>query len=281
LALTILPAPQNIKDPIWITSAQNLLAGYLLHYFSAGLTFIEAVDEILSKPSDLHLKYVCEVTTVPAVKRYLNQMMTLKTETFGGIYLELANKLMIFVNDERLRNALSKTDLITPEDLERGISIFLNISEDKIDPWRPLVTMILNQFFKYFERRPDKNSEPVLFVFEEAPRFGKVEPVITDMPTLRSKNITMALIIQSSAQLDLIYGPAQREVIFDNCSYKAILGASDAGTQEIFSRLVGTTEIIQTGQSTSYTPDRDEERGYTVSQHTAERRVILPMNSPR
>ena len=49
-----------------------------------------------------------------------------------------------------------------------------------------------------------------------------------------------AILTQSLAQLDLIYGRESRQVIADNCSYKAILKATDADTQEYFSKLVGT-----------------------------------------
>src|SRR5512135_1687095 len=62
------------------------------------------------------------------------------------------------------------------------------------------------------------------------------------MATLRSKRITIMLIIQSLAQLDAIYGSDQRKVICDNCSYKAILQATDADSQKYFSALVGTEE---------------------------------------
>jgi len=100
--------------------------------------------------------------------------------------------------------------------------------------------------------------------------------VATALTTLRSKKITICLIIQSLAQLDLLYGPAQRRVILDNCAYKAILGASDAETQEYFSRLVGTVEATRQGQSTSYAADGDEQRGHTISQHTVDRRIVQP-----
>jgi len=116
----------------------------------------------------------------------------------------------------------------------------------------------------------------ILFLLDEFPRLGKIEPVVTGLTTLRSKKITICLIIQSLAQLDLLYGRDQRRVILDNCSYKAILGASDAETQEYFSRFVGTKEATREGQSTSYAPDGDEERGRSVSQHIIDQRVIKP-----
>jgi len=136
--------------------------------------------------------------------------------------------------------------------LEDGIDVFLSIPEDKLEQWKPLLTLITNQFLKHFERRPEQTAKPILFLLDEFPRLGKIENIMTALTTLRSKKITIALIIQSLAQLDYLYGRDCRRVILDNCAYKAILGASDAEAQEYFSRLVGTHNVIQQSISTSY-----------------------------
>jgi len=230
----------------------------------------------LSKAVEYQVKDVFVKTRSEAARLHLSQFFTLEGKTLAGIFAEVGNAVRLFATDSRVMAALSKKNTISPEDLEAGIDIFLSIPEDKLEQWKPLLTLITNQFLKHFERRPDKTAKPILFLLDEAPRLGKIEPVVTGLTTLRSKKITIALIIQSLAQLDLLYGPAQRRVILDNCAYKAILGATDADTQEYFSRLVGTREATRQGQSTSYTPDRDEERGHTVSQHVIDRRIIQP-----
>ena len=276
IAAAIIPEPANSKEPFWVQAAQNLLAGFVLHYQARGMNFVQTITEILSKPVDMHVKYVLDVTTNQAAKLHMSQFAGMEGKALAGVFGEVANHIMLFATDEHVKSALSKENIITPQDLEQGTDIFLSIPEDKLDQWKPLLTLITNQFLKHFERRPDKNASPILFLLDEFPRLGKIEAIATGLTTLRSKKITITLIIQSLAQLDCSYGHDQRRVILDNCSYKAILGASDAETQDYFSRLVGTKEIIQTGQSTSYTPDRDEERGHTVSQHVAEKRIIKP-----
>jgi type IV secretion system protein VirD4 len=225
---------------------------------------------------DLHIKYVLDVSQCEAARLYMSQFATLEGKTLAGVFAELSNHIMLFATDEHIKSALSKETTISPEDLERGIDIFLSIPEDKLDQWKPLVTLITNQFLKHFERRPDKHATPILFLLDEFPRLGKIEAIATGLTTLRSKKITIALIIQSLAQLDYLYGRELRRVVLDNCSYKAILGAQDAETQEYFSRLVGTKEATRQGQSTSYAADMDEERGHTISQHVIDRRTIQP-----
>lgn len=69
---------------------------------------------------------------------------------------------------------------------------------------------------------------------------GKIEAISNGLATLRSKKIHISLIVQSKSQLNAIYGKDVAEVIADNCSYKAILKASEPTTQEWCSKLVGT-----------------------------------------
>src|SRR5512138_2098341 len=95
-------------------------------------------------------------------------------------------------------------------------------------------------FLNHFERRHESNDTPILFLLDEFARFGKLEGIVHGLATLRSKKITICILIQSLAQLDATYGQEQRKIIADNCGYKAILRATDADTQRYFSQLVGT-----------------------------------------
>ena len=206
----------------------------------------------------------------------MSQFATLEGKTLAGIFAELSNHIMIFATDRHVKAALRKKNIITPQDLEHGIDVFLSIPEDKLDQWRPLLTLITNQFLKHFERRPENTAKPILFLLDEFPRLGKIEAIATGLTTLRSKKITICLVIQSLAQLDFLYGRDQRRVILDNCAYKAILGASDAETQDYFCRLVGTHGVTQQSISTSYLPCDTMEQGHTISEHIVEQWIIPP-----
>ena len=82
--------------------------------------------------------------------------------------------------------------------------------------------------------------------------------------------------MQSLAQLDAIYGHDERKVISDTCGYKAILGATDADTQEYFSRLVGTYDKIRTSNSKNYAPYVGLPTGKGTHTMPEEKRIIKP-----
>ena len=275
IAFAIVQKPENIKETFWIDGARNLLTGAILHFFTAKYSFIETIEAVQSTPVQSLISEIHSGENT-AARMYVNQLVDMDIKTLSGIYAELSNHIMLFATDPDIRSCLSKSDTITPEDLEKGKDIYLNIPEDKIEQWKPLLTLIVNQFLKHFERRPDEGATPILFLLDEFPRLGKIETVINGLATLRSKKITIALFVQSLAQLDAIYGSDNRKVMVDNCQYKAILNATDAETQDYFSRLVGTYDKQKKSQSANYEQYTGIGTGTGTSQTTEEKRIIKP-----
>ena len=99
---------------------------------------------------------------------------------------------------------------------------------------------MLTQLILQLERRPDRHSDeeyiqPLLVLLDGFPCWEKW----SGLTTLRSKNVTFCLMLQSIAQLDEVYGADVRRIIVDNCQYKAILNVTEPDSQEYFSELFG------------------------------------------
>jgi len=275
IVFAIIARPPDIKDPFWIEGARNILTGAMLHYYHLGYSFSEIMGLVQARPVMDLVMEVGESETQVA-RLFVNQFSGMDIKTLTGIYAELSNHIMVFATDPAIKGCLTREKNITPYDLERGFDIFLQIPEDRLEQWRPLTTTIVNQFIKHFERRPDGQAAPILFYLAEFPRLGKVEAV-NGLATLRSKKIIFCLEIQSLAQLDALYGLAQRKVITDNCSYKAILNAADQETQEYFSRLVGTYDRARISKGQSFDGgDTDILRASSLNESTEAARIIKP-----
>lgn len=278
LAMSIIPEVSGHTDPIWAHSPQQLLTAFILHHFLEGLSFVETIDRILKIPVETHITTIAEYTTVPAVQYYITPFVGYvgkDSKMLPSFFNEISRQTLLFVTDDNVKASLSKENVITPDDLENGIDIYLSIPMYLLDQWRPLTRLMVNQFLKHFERRERYNPIPILFLLDELPRLGKIEPVVTGLTTLRSRKITIALIVQSLAQFDLIYGEEQRINIFDNCDYQAILRARDAKAQRVFSEMVGTHEVKRVGSSTSY-DNNNEQRGYTTSESSGKECIMEP-----
>lgn len=278
LALSICPLPADVKDPFWIKAAQNMLTGFIVYLFGQGLSFAESMKFIKSQPVKQLIALIMKDTAPEADKARveISQFDGMDDKTLSGVFTELSNHITIFATDDNLQRALSgDKNCITPADLENGYDIYCCIPEYKIDQWKDLLGMICNQFLKAFERRADGKNTPILFLIDEFPRLGKIETISNGLATLRSKKIHIALVVQSKSQLNAIYGKDIAEVIADNCSYKAILKASEPNTQEWCSKLVGTYDKAK--KSSNYNADiMGIGKGQGTSQTTEEKRIIKP-----
>lgn len=278
LALSICPLPADVKEPFWIKAAQSMLTGFIVYLFGQGLSFSEAMKFIKSQPVKqlISLIMLDKEPGAARARAEISQFDGMDDKTLSGVFTELSNHITVFATDDNLQRALSgEGRCITPADLENGYDIYCCIPEHKLDQWKDLLGMMCNQFLKAFERRAEGQNTPILFLIDEFPRLGKIDTISNGLATLRSKKIHIALIVQSKSQLNAIYGKDIAEVIADNCSYKAILKASEPNTQEWCSKLVGTYD--KTKKSSNYNADiMGIGKGQGTSQTTEERRIIKP-----
>jgi len=277
IALALVPLPPDTKEPFWIESGQNVLTATILHYNAKGFSFLETAETILSTAPT---KLIKELRASPEreARFCVNSLADMDTRTLSSIMSELSKNIVPFVTDRNLSHALSRPKNITPLDLEYGADVFINIPEYLLKQWKNVVTLIVSQFLRHCEKRPDMTATPILFLLDEFPRLGKIEEITDGLATLRSKKITICPIIQSLAQLDMIYGAPARRVIVDNCAYKAVLNATDADSQEYFSKLVGTHEKIRTTHDLRLRPVTGFVAGKGTSKRSEEKRIIKPEN---
>lgn len=282
IALSIIPLPADTTDPYWIESAQNILTGGILYYEDMGATFSQTMDDILSEPVENLIKHIMASDILPAQK-FVSQYKGMKSETIASIATTLCNNIMVFATDPLIYDALSKdeADCFRMEDLEHS-NIFIKLPQDKITQWGKVVTLMANQLIRTLERRADqiearsKDQAPILLAFDEFANVGKIESIEGALATLRSKGVTIALFIQSIAQLDRLYGHGASSAMLDNCPYKAILNVASPKSQEHFSKLTGTFEVEKKGYSVNYDPDSGIEVGSNENFMLRREPIIFP-----
>jgi type IV secretion system protein VirD4 len=236
IANTLIPLPPDTKDTFWINQSRNILTGHLIFCFRRGATFVDALEVLVDKPIESILEHDSEDRDAA---REFRQCRNLKSEILADVMSELTTHIIPLVEDEDIRRALSKENSLTPDMLEYT-NIFIKIPEYRLDQWRELLSLIIQQFLNYFERRDESEETQILFMLDEFPRLGKLEGIAGALSTLRSKKIVICVAIQSLAQLDVIYGEKMRRVIVDNCRYTLVLNATDVESQEYFSKRYGT-----------------------------------------
>lgn len=275
IAQAIIPLKPEVTDTMWILNAQDFLTGAIIYFYNQDKNFSETMIAIkLNPPRDL-VDEIMESEDQDA-KIHMATFKGMADETLSGIYTEISNKILSFATNKSLIRALGDNkNVITPNDLENGFDVFIGIEEHLLEQWKPLVTMIVNQFCKFFERRKNDNDKPILFLLDEFPRLGRIDSVATGLTTLRSKKVEIMLYIQSKSQLDLIYGKDQAVNIIDNCTYKAILIATEPSTQKWCSELVGTYDKMKVSNSVN-ADNFGMGKGSGVTTTTEEKKIIKP-----
>lgn len=294
LANALLPLPANVPDPFWIKSARECLTGALLYYYDMNMSFIDDVSNIMTTPP-VELIAKISKSKNPITRSFVNNFIgtdNSDNKLLVGIGQEIINQLSIIVSDPRVRKALSPSDKqIQWTDL-KDCSIFLSVPEDRLEHYSPVVTMIITQLIRSLERRPEKHSvestsqNQTLLMFDEFPRLGKIEAMASAVSTLRSKNVTICLVLQSLAQLDMVYGRNTARIIMDNCSYVAVLGVNDVESQKYFAERAGTHLVTRRNTNTNYVPVREaasptspvyqQVTGYTKQESVTREYVIQP-----
>ena len=190
IAQAIIPLPHDVKEPFWIESAQILLTGAILHYHHEKKTFIETLRKIQSQNPQALIKVVTESPNDKAVL-CAKSFEGMEGKVLAGIFAEISRGIIAIVTDDEIVAALSHEEgkeVISPADLEKGDDVYIRIPEDLLRQWKNLLSLMINQFITFFERRKETpDNRPLLFLLDEFPRLGKI-PAITDaLATLRSK----------------------------------------------------------------------------------------------
>lgn len=285
IAQAIIPVPPNVQEPFWSQAAQHVLTAVILYV--CGLeehdpdtgellqgTFNQVMALIQSKPIWEVIEEISKSGNEAAIM-HINQFRNIESPADNkmliGIGAELSNRVMLFATDNRIKAAFSKDETMMKwEDLETH-NIYMKLPEDKLGQWDGAITLMLTQLIRTLERRPDKYSgencpPPVLLLFDEFPRLGKIDVIQNAVSTLRSKGVTICVIVQSIVQLDKTYGKESRQIIVDNCQYKAILNVNDPENQRFFSDMIGSVNIAKNSVSDSRGISSGEMSGSSIDE---------------
>lgn len=253
IARALVPMPADVKEPFWIKGAQDMLTAAILHYYNDNKTFIQTLTEILSKSATELVNVIQQSQNINA-RFYIGGFVGADVKYLSGVFMELRQHITVYVTDKNLYDSLSKLNhSIKPEDLEKGIDIYIQIPEHLLEQWKNLLTLIVKQFLTHFQKRPIATSQtpipPILFLLDEFARLGKIEGITDALATLRSKKVTICMLLQNLSQLDVTYGEKSRDDIIGTCSYQAVLRVTDLKTQKYFSEKTGTYDREKTTDS--------------------------------
>ena len=189
-----------------------------------------------------------------AAKELLASLYDNNVKNVSGAYDALTTALVHFSNpilDELLTGGANS---ISIKDLEDGSDIYLQISQEHLDAYAPLFTLMIQSFSTAFTKRADSSTgaknRPILMLMDEFPQLTfSYKMINSNLSTLRSKSVICMVIQQNLAQLEYRYQPAGARSIIGNCNYQIILGSNDIESSETFSKLFGMKKVLKMGNT--------------------------------
>jgi type IV secretion system protein VirD4 len=105
---------------------------------------------------------------------------------------------------------------------------------------------------------------PVRVIMDEFGNVGRIADFPQMLTTLRSKRVSITVVVQSTTQLTAVYGEADGAIIRDGCATAIALGGVAEVDAQYFSRRTGTTTMQQVSASWKPQPIHDAHKGTTT-----------------
>lgn len=257
MSMVLVPIQPDARDTYFEDTARIYFQGiaHLLLYKNPSTSFPDIIHAVLTGNCFNCVKEAMKSDCLEA-KELLSPLYGNNERNISGAYSTLCTAIKIFSNpilDELLTD---NGKCISIEALENGKDVYLQISQEHLESYAPLFTLITQSFSTAFTKRPDSSTgvknRPILMLLDEFPALTySFQMISSNLSTLRSKSIICMLIQQNLAQLKTRYGKEGTEAIIGNCHCQLILGSNDINSSKMFSDTIGMHKVLHSSCSES------------------------------
>lgn len=270
LAFLLMPDDDTMSDSgqFFHTEGRKILTASLIAFYHQGVDFIPICEKIVSSSWQVLFRSIDNTSYQPAIQ-YINSFEGASQQNTAGCKQACDSVLKLFATNEKIKQSIRRPsegeESFSPSALEEK-NIFLVIPDSKLKLYAPLLHLITSQCMDFFSDRPNDAENTILFCLDEFASLGRMD-IIDALRKYRKKHIRIIVLTQSTVDIDLIYGKAERSAMLNNFLYKVVLNADDTDTQEYFSKLIGfsiTQRNSISKNSRQTTKTRSESREWTV-----------------
>lgn len=270
---TVLIADEGGSDGNYFsTRARKMFQGitHLILHSNPNASFPDVIHAILQGNVFAWVTKAIESDCEPA-KELLASFYGNSEKNVSSAYDALTTALVHFSNPI-LDELLSKNgNCISIKTLEQGTDLYLQISQEHLDAYAPLFTLLIQNMSTAFTKRPDSSTgvknRPILMLLDEFPQLTFSYKLInSNLSTLRSKSVICMVIQQNLSQLEYRYQPTGARSILGNCNYQIILGSNDINSSKVFSDTFGKKKVLKI--SNTETSSQNNTTGRSVQEAT-------------
>ncbi len=256
---------QNERDPYWEQAGGRHISMLISYVLEA----LPVSDHTLLKVCELHRAYLErsgrfllqewaeEHPDSLAAKKYLEMGMLRSAEkTYVGV-MEMASNALDIYEYAEFAPIFEKSRSFDFRRLGREKSILFLITSDNDSAFDRMTNILHTQILQTLideadHQRDGMLPEPCRIILDDFAASARIPDFARTISIIRSRNISVSVILQSKTQLDGMYGQCDSASIIANCDHILFLGGSDLDTAHFIS-----THLDRTSK-TVLTLDREE-----------------------
>ena len=248
IAAAVVPV-ENHRDPFWEYAARMVLEsliGYVLECLPANEHTLISAAKLLAEMGGLFERLMLELAELDpdsfAVSRYkLYKSMSKAEKMYASVQGVLAEKLsgLTFDGVSALYNHPKQLGFVDAGWEKNAVFLHISDTDRSMDCLAALFyAQALQALCDFADLGPDNRLKvPVRLILDDfaaaadscIPDFDKITSVI------RSREISVSVILQSLSQLEASYGHARAMTIINNCDHLLYLGGQDVETARYIS----------------------------------------------
>lgn len=256
LAYTFLPDSPDEDGKYFTSGGRDYFCGVASFLLERNIhtTLPEIAEAIVTGNAFEWTKTIVAAEGFDMAKAYVASYMGSNEKNVAGAYGAIVKCMRPYYRTALAELLDGKGDCITPQTLESGWDVYIEIPQDKIKQLAPITSVLIQNFMLAFMQRADistgSKQRPIIFLLDEFPQLQfDYDMLSSALATLRSKGVSLYMAMQSVAQLTQKYGDAGFRSIIDTCAYISIMSAQDPQSRKYFSELCGTRKILKVGTS--------------------------------
>ncbi len=258
IATTLIPTDCS-DDPFWVNSARIVVAcavAYVLeaigdcdkNMWSVIKVFKQMATAVDYQYKEYEIPFLEEWGAVHprsyAYSKYLSFKATLPAEKTWGCICQYVSAELDTLEFDGLRHMFTSTKAVDIDMIGKEKTVvFLNISDTDrcLDK---LANLFYTQLFQRLCKSADENPDgrltvPVRVYLDDFATNTRIEGFDKLISVIRSRDLSVSIILQSLTQLKTIYTHPQAMTIVNNCDHILYMGGSDFETAEFLANRMG------------------------------------------
>jgi len=252
-------------DPFWSNAAREMMLAGITHLQAtlSGEVTLTHLDHFLTGQPPQQVIAALEESPAPlAKKKAMSFMAALKAndKLLGSVFAEITPRFMILA-DPRVQAVTSRNEVDFRRMVDtdaRPVALFIGLDRTLQRQLKPLIAAFFLDMFRTFSQIADESAADALardvFIYaDEFGNLGAIPEMATWISTMRSAGVGMMLAVQSTKQIEAVYGEETFETITASCYTKIGLSHMAWTDAKWFSD--------QAGQKTEVTQSSNVQRG--------------------